>query len=192
MISESQLLKVTKQARIDAVAFIKHCELYDQDVLSVCEDPQRFSAELTKFVAQYRGAYTKKLLRKDTNNHKDIIVVPLNKLPEAHFSSWLFLSAEDEINIVLDLEMMRSWSQTSGLPFAIQRIRSIIHELGHIIFSTHLIFNAKAGSFMPKATAKEEEVAWVYTFAFLACLVGDYSLTVRASRDTDETPKLPL
>ena len=105
------------------------------------------------------------------------------------FASWLY--ADDfGLNIVLDPRQMQIWAQQNALPIHTQRLRCVIHELGHI-FLSNIVPSAqpptKYGIQAQSVPEREEEKAWAFTFMFLAVLLGDYSYRRRVKNKDDNT-----
>jgi hypothetical protein len=112
------------------------------------------------------------------------------KLPGRDFASWLFTLSGDTMRIVVDQKRLRQWARVSRLPLDVQKVRSILHELGHLQLSDTLKKGRK-NRFTRSATAFEEERAWIYSMLFLALLMGDYARYNRTPpRFADDTPRL--
>lgn len=125
-------------------------------------------------------------------------IYPL-EISEQGFASWLVISGDkaegsDRYSIALDNGPMMSWTAQTGMPLATQKIRSILHEIGHLHFSlkTH---DPNTVPFIGVVQPIEEEKAWVFAMTFLGVLLGDYSFSSRdvvAGNGVDDSPSIIL
>lgn len=117
--------------------------------------------------------------------------ITVHDLEEAQpgFASWLLKCGDGKGGIALYSKTMASWAGRSGMPLHVQKIRCIIHELGHIKTNPDLLNNTPAAKNAPYATAEDEETAWAFTGAFLGLMLGRYSKMIRATRLEDDAPK---
>lgn len=122
------------------------------------------------------------------------IIPDFDLLPVKNFASWLARTKDGKGAIFLFARQMMNWEQTSRMPQRVQKIRSIIHELGHIRLTPKLLISAKPGEITIPASPEEERVAWVYCLNFLAVILGEYSLNSRIQTPIgiDDAPKLFL
>lgn len=120
-------------------------------------------------------------------------VLPFNDAHRQGYASWLMKSSPATFNIAVFPRQMTAWWEANGVPRPVQFIRSIIHEIGHYKLSKYVTSDPSTPGFSPAASPEEEEKAWVFTFLFLAILVGDYSYRRRKSiEDCDDCPKLMI
>jgi len=111
------------------------------------------------------------------------------------FASWLVRSGNGTGGIALYVTQMVKWAAKTKMPLHVQKIRSIIHELGHIKLSPHLLQNTLPPAprqdvrRSPYASPFEEEMAWVFACAFMGFFLGDYSFNSRKDHARDDAPR---
>ena len=115
------------------------------------------------------------------------------KLPRRGFSSWLFHVGDGNYQIALDDEQINEWEKETGLPAGVQKIRSILHEVGHYHLSKGAQPNEGSGpAFFKDSEPYEETQAWHYAMSFLGIVIGSYAADARDSNKPDDSAKLPL
>ncbi len=78
------------------------------------------------------------------------------KLPYPNYASWLFAVNVGNTAIYLDQQQMISWMEQTGMPCDVQQIRSIIHELGHILLH-HRLLECPANQFVNSSYPEDTE-----------------------------------
>jgi len=138
--------------------------------------------------------------------HAALSVQTVLVLPRPNFASWLIKLSPTQGGIAMAENQMRQWEwmppdgnpyHAKGIPVPTQKIRSMIHELGHHVISDLCGLNSTirtgvpAGQPVAPSVPHEEELAWVYAFTFLGILLGDYALESRSGLlDMDDLPRV--
>lgn len=115
--------------------------------------------------------------------------------PCSGYASWLTVSNETPKGAIqLFVKPMIVWHEQTRIPQGVQKIKTILHELGHVCMTPRLLQRTPnaGGPYDLRATEEEEEIAWVYAIAFLGVLVGDYSRQMQSKFLTDDTPRVYL
>ena len=117
------------------------------------------------------------------------ILQGLTRLPQTRYGSWLMVLPSPAV--VINAYQLRQWSQASGarrhvVPFELQVVRTVLHEIGHMRVSPYLLKRAGRRRFALPCKPSDEEAAWVYAIAALGILLGDYALHMR-EQDIDDT-----
>ena len=112
-------------------------------------------------------------------------------LPKTEHASWLLYGPDDEFSAILSSSQMNNWYAITGLPVQVQTMRSIVHEMAHLLFSE--IRGTTGYGFVQPVTVEEEEFAWVFVFMFFAILLGEYTRLGRiATPERDNTPGVQI
>ena len=137
-------------------------------------------------------------------DYAELEVQTFAALPRPNFASWLMKLSSTRAGIALAISQMRQWEwmpdaqtvfQSRGIPLPTQKIRSLIHEVGHHHISDlcglRRTTPEEEVGLSRSADGREEELAWVYTFVFLSILLGDYSFLSRQGQpELDDVPKI--
>jgi hypothetical protein len=115
-------------------------------------------------------------------------------LPHKDYASWLCFDKEDRISIALDIRQMGVWQGQNGMPVDLQKNRSLLHELGHVLLSPAVPDNAHEAAGAPlvkPVKPDEEERAWIFAMSFLTAVLADYAQNCRSGPgpECDMTPK---
>ena len=104
-------------------------------------DAKRFMAEFTQSVEFFEQGTTDDYVRainglkaflNDADELGIVDFVNVEMLPEPNFASWLMKTDEGHIGIGLLERQMKYWAKVGGMPVRAQKLRSIIHEIGHL------------------------------------------------------------
>jgi hypothetical protein len=111
------------------------------------------------------------------------------RIPKDGFASWL-MPLEGKVSLALDTNRLKAWHAKTHMPVFVQMSRVMVHELAHKLLHPRLVDlkGAYSGRQFSLTSSDLEEEAWVFTFVFLAIVVGHYSLIFRRSTEGDNTP----
>ena len=164
MISEADFNQVMQHVRLEAQEFLRQP---NNSSKKFC-DPQQGTDERAKLPALARFVF----------DLTGATIQSFNALPAREYASWLFAISDVTTAIYLDEGQMHNWHQRTGMPVEVQKVRSIVHEVGHLQFSVRLL-TCPPNQFVPPSYPEEEEKAWVYAMTFLGVVMGDYSRSCR-------------
>jgi len=120
-----------------------------------------------------------------------------DKQKDHEFGAWLCCTEDwteefKKYKILLYPQQMEKLSESNDFPPIIQKIRCIIHELGHILMSPpkpdpeHSLPGTK--EYLAKTQSPtNEEKAWIFTFCFFATIWGQHAFQIREKGDADNT-----
>jgi hypothetical protein len=172
--------------------------LTKQDFDTVCNAARDEATLFSKFVTSHeifeqdsptKIGYAYLIARlKHFMNRKHISVIDLDHHASG-FGSWLMKTGDGEGGITIYRKQLAIWYTQTKLPLHVQQIRCIVHELGHIKLSPHLLKGTVRSQNAPHATPLEEEFAWLFTCVFLGAFLGDYSRQIRLGSLLDDAPR---
>lgn len=108
------------------------------------------------------------------------------------YASWLYI-VDNKFRIVVDVQQIDLWSTGhASPPPAVQKIRSIIHELGHILLHGEQLKPTQAVGPVVSVSPVQEAAAWVFAMTFVGVLLGCYSEHSRSAHQCDDAPRVFL
>lgn len=179
MISQDAFTYATSEAKKLAEHFWNHLESDQVKLLAALGEEGKTSAiltELSKYVEAYLGSQ----------------VQYVRRLPPG-YASWLWVINSNFV-IVVDVQQLDVWAKRDASPpVAVQKIRSIVHELGHILLHGTQLKPQNAPGPVASVDATQEAAAWVFAMTFVGVLFGCYSERSRNCHPScDDAPRLYL